>query len=42
MPAEQKPIDLWLGLGGIAVGIVLYLLSKTPNYRTNQRLNFLV
>jgi hypothetical protein len=25
-----KPIDRWLGLAGIAVGIALYLLPKTP------------
>ena len=27
---EGKPIDQWLGLGGIAAGIVFYLLPKTP------------
>jgi hypothetical protein len=28
---RNKPIDRWLGLAGIAMGIALYLLPKTPN-----------
>lgn len=27
---QNKPIDLWLWLGGVAVGILLYLTAKTP------------
>lgn len=27
---RDKPIDRWLGLGGIAAGIAFYLLPKTP------------
>jgi len=29
-PAPNKPIDRWLGIGGIAVGIAFFLLPKTP------------
>lgn|GEM_PF-2845955 len=28
--AKQKPIDSWLQLGGIAIGILLFLFAKTP------------
>ena len=27
---SEKPIDRWLGIGGIAVAIILYLMPKTP------------
>jgi uncharacterized protein YoxC len=27
---SEKPIDRWLGIGGIAVAIVLFLIPKTP------------
>lgn len=27
---QTKPIDRWLGLGGVAVGILLFLFAKTP------------
>jgi hypothetical protein len=30
MPQSQKPIDRWLALGGIVLGIVLFLVPKSP------------
>lgn len=27
---SSKPIDRWLALGGLALGVILYLLSRTP------------
>jgi hypothetical protein len=30
LDSKRKPVDRWLGLGSIAVGVVFFLLPKTP------------
>lgn len=30
LPVARKPLDQWLGIGGIVVAIILFLMPKTP------------